>query len=157
MSMIIDGTNGLTFNNATTQASGGKVIQVVNAQFDNPAQVTTTSSTPSSTVLTATITPLFATSKILAMTNTQIVNNASTNYGFVAIYRNGTVSLGWNSVVYCASGGSVWVPTTNISYDAPATTSATTYTLYIKAGSGQLNVFWGSGTSSTITLMEISA
>ena len=155
--MIIDGTNGLTFNNATTQASGGKVIQVVNAQFDNPAQVTTTSSTPSSTVLTATITPLFATSKILAMTNTQIVNNASTNYGFVAIYRNGTVSLGWNSVVYCASGGSVWVPTTNISYDAPATTSATTYTLYIKAGSGQLNVFWGSGTSSTITLMEISA
>jgi len=134
----------------------GSVLQVVNAQFDGPTQVSTTSSTPQSTVLTVTITPKFATSKILVMANTQIYNNANTNYGYIAIYRNNTTSLGFNSVIY---GGTsvVWVPATNISYDSPATTSATTYTLYYKAGSGQINVFWGPDTSSTITAMEIAA
>jgi hypothetical protein len=132
----------------------GSVIQTVNAQFDNPTQVNTTSTTPQSTILTLTITPTSATSKILIMANFQIFNNANTNYGYTAIYRNGTTSLGWNSLTY--GGSSVnWVPATNISYDSPATTSATTYTLYYKAGAGQINVFWGSGATSTITAMEI--
>ena len=134
----------------------GSVLQVVNAQFDSPTQVSTSSTTPQSTVLTLTITPKFATSKILVMANFQIFNNAATNYGFTAIYRNGSTSLGFNSLTY--SGGTVnWVPATNISYDSPATTSATTYTLYYKAGAGVFNVFWGSGASSTITAMEIAA
>jgi hypothetical protein len=134
----------------------GSVLQVVNAQFDNPTQVSTTSTSPQSTVLTLTITPTSATSKILVMANTQILNNAATNYGYIGIYRNGSVSLGFNSVIYGGSGVA-WVPATNISYDSPATTSATTYTLYYKAGAGQVNVFWGAGTSSTITAMEIAA
>ena len=41
MTMIIDGTNGLTFNNATTQASAGCVLQVVNATTNT--QVTSAS------------------------------------------------------------------------------------------------------------------
>ena len=53
MSMIIDGTNGLTFNNATTQASAGQVLQVVNATY--ATQVSNNTQTPADTNLTATI------------------------------------------------------------------------------------------------------
>ncbi len=140
----------------TGSPQSGSVLQVVNATFNAPAQVSTSSTTPQSTVLTVTITPKFATSKILVMANTQIFNDSATGYGYIGIYRNGTTSLGFNSVTY--GGSSVnWVPATNISYDSPATTSATTYTLYYKAGAGVFNVFWGAATTSTITAMEIAA
>ena len=67
MSMIIDGTNGLTFNNATTQASAGSVLQVVSAAI--ATYVSSSSSTFADTGVTATITPKFATSKILILIN----------------------------------------------------------------------------------------
>jgi hypothetical protein len=134
----------------------GSVIQVVNAQFDNPSQFTTTSTSAVSTTLTLSITPKFATSKILVFSNTQIINQANGVSGGVAIYRNGSTSLGWNSWFY-SSASNAWFPATNISYDSPATTSATTYTVYIKSNAGTISVFWGSGSSSTITAMEIAA
>lgn len=155
MTMIIDGTNGLTFNNATTQASAGQVLQVVNAQFDNATQVSTSSSTPTSSVVTASITPKFATSKILVLVNTQVTQTSGSS-GAVAIYRGTSTSLGWNGWVYGSSSQN-WFPTTLISQDSPATTSSTTYTMYYKSNSGSISVFWGSGASSTITLMEIAA
>ena len=43
MSLILDGTNGLTFNNATTQASAGVVLQVVNATTTTQVSTTSTS------------------------------------------------------------------------------------------------------------------
>jgi hypothetical protein len=156
MTMIIDGTNGLTFNNATTQASAGQVLQVVNATFPNQAQQTTSSSSPVSTALTLSITPKFATSKILVISNTQIINQANGVWAGVAIYRNGSTSLCFNSYVY-GSASVNWVPATNISYDSPATTSATTYTLYLQTSGGSASIFWGSGGTSTITAMEIAA
>ena len=145
---------GTIINTGSPQS--GSVIQVVNAQFDNPSQFTTTSTSAVSTTLTLSITPKFATSKILVFSNTQIINQASGVNGGMAIYRNGSTSLGWNSWFY-GSASNNWVPATNISYDSPATTSATTYTLYIKSGGGTISVFWGSGSSSTITAMEIAA
>jgi len=33
MSLILDGTGGITFNNSTVQASAGSVLQVVNATY----------------------------------------------------------------------------------------------------------------------------
>lgn len=140
----------------TTNLGAGSVIQVVNATFDEPSQFTTSSTTPVSTVLTVSITPKFATSKIIVISNTQIINQSNGVWAGYAIFRNGVTSLGWNSFVY---GGSsvIWVPATNISYDSPATTSATTYTLCVKTSGGSASVFWGSGGTSTITAMEIAA
>jgi len=134
----------------------GSVLQVVNATFANQTQLTTSSSSPVSTALTLSITPKFASSKILVMANTQIINQATGVYAGIAIYRNGSTSLGFNSYVY--GGSSVnWVPATNISYDSPATTSATTYTVYFQTSGGTASIFWGSGGTSTITAMEIAA
>jgi hypothetical protein len=64
MSLILDGTGGITFNNSTTQASAGQVLQVVSAQ-ETSSTSTTSGSYVDMGTLSATITPKFATSKIL--------------------------------------------------------------------------------------------
>ena len=140
----------------TGSPQSGSVLQVVNATFANQAQLTTSSSSPVSTALTLSITPKFASSKILVMANTQIINQATGVYAGIAIYRNGSTSLGFNSYVY-GSASVTWTPATNISYDSPATTSATTYTVYFQTSGGTASIFWGSGGTSTITAMEIAA
>ena len=62
MTMIIDGTNGLTFNNNTVQASAGQVLQVVST-IKTDTFSTTSNGWTSVTNLSAIITPKFATSK----------------------------------------------------------------------------------------------
>jgi hypothetical protein len=158
MSMIIDGTNGLTFNNATTQASAGCVLQVVNATYS-----TTTSSTTSTFVdtgLSATITPKFSTSKILVIVNQNGVgHNATNTYMFLQLLRGSTVicsfekQFGYNSTAannFSASTGTNYL-------DSPATTSAVTYkTQMNNQGSGIVYCQAYGSESSTITLMEIA-
>jgi hypothetical protein len=151
MSMIIDGTNGLTFNNATTQASAGSVLQVVNALSNT---YTTTTSTSFTTIITATITPKFSTSKIL------ILCSASGLTGYINTSLNdnaGTV------LAYPAQSGSNVVYTSgSLSFShSPATTSAYSYTLRFASTSAgntaRINDYASSPTTSTITLMEIAA
>jgi len=159
MTFIIDGTAGATFPNGTNpQAAPSKVLQVVSATY--ATQTSTTSSTFSATGLTATITPLFSTSKILILSSftVAVVGNSPANAGY-ALYRNNTTQLIYNS--YTENGSN------NINYlthgesanylDSPATTSATTYTLYYRAAnSGTAYINSGSNTS-VITLLEIAA
>ena len=169
MSMIIDGTNGLTFNNATTQASAGSVLQVVQGSYST--YTTTTSTSLVSTGLTASITPKFSTSKILVLVNP----NMAIYYGTAAIatlqlqitrgatqilYQDRAIAInagtGGGGVIYSAVSLGLSV------LDSPATTSATTYTLNFAVAngsmSGRINDY-NSTTStngSTITLMEIA-
>ena len=63
MTFVVDGTNGLTFPNSTTQASASKVLQVVQAVKTDT--FSTASSYTSVTGLSASITPSSSTSKIL--------------------------------------------------------------------------------------------
>jgi hypothetical protein len=142
-------------------APAGTVLQVVNVAYSTAISTSSTSYTD--TGLTATITPKFATSKILAfvdITGTQkgglngalglqLVRNSTSILLFesVALYTSGTVST--NAVGACS---------TNY-LDSPATTSATTYKVQYKAFEGTVyvnSVYSGSQTSSTITLMEIA-
>jgi hypothetical protein len=155
MSMIIDGTNGLTFNNATTQASAGQVLQVVNATYST--QVSTTSSSYVTAGLTASITPKFSTSKILVLISGTGQASANGNAKFI-IYRNGTTGLTstfQNDIENPSTVYGLAVPINLSSIDSPATTSSTSYTLYFLTNSGtaysQIN-----GATSSITLMEIS-
>jgi hypothetical protein len=174
MTMIIDGTNGLTFNNATTQASAGQVLQVVNATTST--QVIINTNTYTDTTLTATITPKFATSKILVLLTQpyNVSSSASTSGTFAGIQllRNGTAIY----TPVADSGGpymfSVYSTTTNnpgyravwnLSYlDSPATTSAVIYKTqgrrYNSNSSITVQENDSNGNSiSTITLMEIAA
>jgi hypothetical protein len=173
MTMIIDGTNGLTFNNATTQNSGGKVIQVAQTFFPSTFS-TTSSSFTDVTGLSLAITPQFNTSKLLVFVNLYGSNSVNTGATLFSLNRNGSSvgggtasgsrpsaigmgSIPYNSQVYC----------TSISYlDSPATTSAVTYQVQIKTQSGNTAALgYATGESNdanygrfpaTITVLEIA-
>ena len=154
MTFIIDGTSGLTFNNATTQNSGGKVIQVVNAT--NSTSSTTTSTSLVTTGLTASITPLFNTSKILVIIGFKQGNTANgANY---AIYRNASNIT--STTGYTTNASAIYTYIQFSLLDAPATTSSTSYTLYQCSNGAGTVYFMNNNTSdfpASITLMEVAA
>ena len=169
MSMIIDGTNGLTFNNATTQASAGNVLQVV--QATTTTSVTNLTTTYADTNLTATITPKFATSKILITVNQAMYVYDTTSVfsaqAGIQIVRNSTaVFNNGNKEVFgfYYPGASARMDIEGIitySYlDSPATTSAITYKTQgalNQGGTGESVIFQSGSGASLITLMEIAA
>jgi hypothetical protein len=161
MTMILDGSAGVTFPNSTVQASAGQVLQVVNATYGT--QVTSSSTTLVDTGLTATITPKFSTSKILVLVSQNGCDSSAGNADnglTLSLYRNSTLinlfalALGYTNTTLrqIQSASTVYL-------DSPATTSAVTY----KTQFGQWNTSVASvavnanGVSSTITLMEIAA
>jgi hypothetical protein len=158
MTTIIDGTAGITFPNSTVQASAGQVLQVVNATYST--FVSTSSSTPSDTGLTASITPRFSTSKILVIVNQVGCRKQSNNTRMGLRVLRGATSIiqfesngGWtNSTAASGFGGS------GASYvDSPATTSATTYKTQFWSIDGTAQVETNvDNATSTITLMEIA-
>jgi hypothetical protein len=151
MSMVIDGTNGLTFNNATTQNSGGKVIQVVNATFTGTGSVSNTSFTATS--LTASITPLFSTSKILVIVQNNLY--ATNPVAYATVYRGSSTNLGASNGLVEIGLSSTWACYPMVVLDSPSTTSSTSYTVYAKSGTGSV-FFAGDSMLNTITLMEIA-
>ena len=162
MSMIIDGTNGITFNNATTQASAGSVLQVVNAIYST--QVGTTSNSFIDTGLTATITPKFSTSKILVIVDQTGIGKGggSGNYIQLKLVKNSTTLAYFESLgTFTNAAGLNYIGSCSMNYlDSPATTSATTYKTQFTNGDNVNPVYVqtlnGFQASSTITLMEIA-
>ena len=150
MSLILDGTAGVTFPNSTIQASAGQVLQIVTA---TTTSTTSTSAGPTTTGLTATITPKFSSSKILVTVQGRAYNTTQNNENYWYIYR--ASSSVWNTrTLYTSTGGGL-AAYQQISYlDSPATTSATTYTLYMSTAGGLFYYFVD--VSSMITLMEIA-
>jgi hypothetical protein len=131
----------------------GSVLQVVTFNSD-AARGTTTSTSFVASTLAATITPTSATSKIYIVT-TFPAFTTSTNVANYTIYRDAT-NIG-------GTGGFVANVTNNtyasvaMSYlDSPATTSATTYTVYYKTNNNTVGISDNSF-RSTMTLMEIAA
>jgi hypothetical protein len=161
MTMIIDGTNGLTFNNATTQASAGNVLQVVSATTTTTVSVS--NSTFVDTTLTATITPKFATSKILVLFSQngmrKVVGQVADDIG-IKLFRNSTlIAQPAFYAGYTATSINLYGLSCSLSYlDSPATTSAITYKTQIANadGSGAVST-QANNETSTITLMEIAA
>jgi len=169
MSMIIDGTSGVTFPNSTVQASAGKLLQVVYATTNTSATNTTT--TFADTNLTATITPQFSTSKILVsivqamyLYDTSSADDAGVG---LQIQRNGSTIF---SPTVTRDLLSFYVPTGTTRFDigtneplqyldSPSSTSALTYKTQFalsSSGNGQTAICNGGSLVSTITLMEIA-
>ena len=148
----------------------GSVLQVVNVSYSTR----TSYSNPggwSATGLTATITPQFATSKILILATQhmyQSVTNSQNNVGMgLQVVRNSTTiwaTAGNYGAIYnyisvdSASGAreQAIVPTITL-LDSPATTSATTYLINGIMGNTGTLVFQDDSKISTMTLMEIAA
>jgi hypothetical protein len=131
------------------------VLQVVYASYSTVASNSTT--TYADTGLTATITPKFATSKILILVSQNGVYASSTNTGVgLAILRGTSANICQFSRL--EGFGSATIISSSASYlDSPATTSATTYKTQFALGqnTGTVTVQNNSDTS-TITLLEIA-
>ena len=174
MSMIIDGTSGVTFPNSTVQASAGNVLQVVNATLNT--SVSTTSATYVDTGLSASITPKFSTSKILVIVSLNNVSQDGGDLTFLNLLRGSTTLINNNSgggattaQAWATGGGAVYtgnnrqISNPSLQYlDSPSTTSSTTYKIQIKRGNGGTSYLnqWALNSDnagvSSITLMEIA-
>lgn len=141
-------------------APSGSVLQVVS--FATTANTSTTSGTPVATGLTASITPTSSSNKIHVSFSGMF--QKSTGSGIfaslgVAIYRGAslliyTTRYGGYSGVQAA----LYMPASGQYLDSPATTSSTSYTVYIfNEVNGSAVAINNDSSSSTITLMEIAA
>jgi len=137
----------------TARLPAGSVLQVVTSSSN-----TTQSGTATVGVLTASITPISASSKIVALGNLVLGLTASSNaYGTGTIFR-GTTSGTQIAFVYSgvASAISAAMNLSVFGIDSPNTTSAQIYTLAAGRGSGGTSSWSTDGTSYSLTLMEIA-
>jgi len=139
----------------------GSVLQVVQGLLTTQVSTTTLYSFVT-TGLTASITPSSATSKILATVSGTGFTSASTVQGVFTLYKNSTNLSTYGFTLVYAQGATSQAGITFSYLDSPATTSATTYTLYFSnansAGTVTFNSpsAFGQGTA-TIILQEIAA
>jgi hypothetical protein len=162
--LTLPDNTGTILTNATTAGfPAGSVLQVVSTTYSTLA--TSSSSTYADTGLTASITPTSATSKILVLVNQagcgKETNNTNLNLKLV---RGATDLIEFEKI-----GGYVNANTANYFgscstcyLDSPATTSSTTYKTQFASRANNATVylqsaFTGTGSVSTITLMEIAA
>jgi hypothetical protein len=175
MASIINGSSPtVTFSDGTTQATSaivsgyvpyanlpaGSVLQVV--QYSIQSQQASSSTTFVTSNLTGTITPKFATSKVLICVNGGKNYSSGGTATFCQLYRNGSAlgaGAGWT-----ASEAPATATGSNHSacyLDSPATTSTVTYTPYYRNGGSAGTVYFADGGSTagnvTMTLMEIAA
>jgi hypothetical protein len=184
MALILDGSNGITFpsgsvqnnavaNNAAITAlvgsrglsntivPAGTVLQVVSATYSTQTS-TTTNGTFIDTGLTASITPLFSTSKILVLLNHNGIgksNDNSANDMTIRLYRGATlIATPTVYSMYTATAFTWFGSCSTLSLlDSPATTSSTTYKTQFNNSDGGGTIFiQQSGATSTLTLMEIA-
>lgn len=150
---------------ATVQSTGfsypSAVLQVVNATYG--VQQTTSSGTFSATGLTASITPKFATSKILVTVHQNGCGKSTNDMTLqVKLQRNGSDILVLSGqAAYTQTGAYNNIGSISGEYlDSPATTSSVTYATVFAAYSPAATAFVQSSVGiqsvSTITLTEIA-
>jgi hypothetical protein len=165
MAFTISGTNGINLGTQPltgvlpdANAPSGSVIQVVNSTYST--QTATTSTSFVTTGLSASITPSSSSSKILIVASYTALDTTTYQQSWHTIYR-GSTNLGHSSYGMLQWYGNVNNPYSfqvALSYlDSPSTTSSTTYSTYMRSGSGQSIRAFESGTVGSIILMEIAA
>ena len=169
---VLTVNSGATAPQWSTPAGGGKVLQVVYAEYSTNVAITTDSSY-SDTGSTITITPTSATSKVLIFSALAAGLNKNDNLGqggTFQLLRGATTvfqqQASANSALFTrmATGDSsqtIVYGIYPINYlDSPATTSATTYKIQGKvlysSASGKINC-QSESTKSTMIAMEIGA
>ena len=164
---------------------GGGIIQVVQAVKTDAEELSSTTTEQLITGMQATITPKFATSKVLVQVVLHAAVGGSFAYHYAVLKRGSTAicigdtgNAGQSRATlslqspnhYSDNNSGLYGPGQScINFlDSPATTSAVTYGLYHRDGTGAANSLYinrGAGndqayynrTASTFTLMEVSA
>jgi len=162
--ITLPASTGTVLTTGSPQAGG--VVQVVQASTTTDTIVATTTYTD--TTLTATITPKFATSKILVLVSQayNVSKDGADNGHAIRILRDGSVVFSGDSTYV---GGYFYTSTTTsflvagrefVQYlDSPASTSALTYKTQGRSDSSDSNGkarYQPSSSTSVITLLEIA-
>ena len=138
---------------------GGKVLQVVSANYST--EVSSSVSSFTDTGLTATITPTSATSKILVLVNQAGIQKRNDTQMDIRLLRDASTIINdfAGSAGFTNSTETNYVGSVSTSYlDSPATTSSVTYKTQFNSVSSVFRTQVQSDSStSTITLMEIAA
>jgi len=154
-----------TSGNTISVASGhvihqpGSILQVVTAQTTGSStNVTSTSFVEVSNQLRAIITPKFATSKLLVMFQSSMYRSTSTSnpWGVQTIFRDGVDIAGGNyqfgyTQVSAATGSAIHSGIKSVDAN---NTNATTFSLYVRAGSNHTMQL--ESADRNITVMEIA-
>jgi len=144
--------------------SHGKILQVVSTAKTDEF-TSTSSSLADITGLSVDITPSSTSSKVLILSQVTVGSPSATNFSLQFV-RDSTEILngdtGFNNTIDFGRHFATATDAFTLLYlDSPATTSATTYKMQIRVGSGTVYVNRGSSTAyggtSTITVMEVSA
>ena len=137
----------------------GKIGQIVQSVKNDATTITSTSY--ATTSFTASITPTATSSKILICTSLTIDNNSDMRTD-ATVYRGSTnlfdgvndnsALISFNSI----AEGRLILMQSNTYLDSPSSTSALTYTIYMKVQDSQATLI-GADATSTLTLMEVLA
>jgi hypothetical protein len=159
MAISTIGQNGLQQSQILTAAQmpTGSTLQVVSATNGTPTQSTSTSFVQ--TNLTASITPKFSNSRIMVLVSTSVYFSSTSAYAFYSVYRNNTTNLGSSyglAQMSCPALPNVDLQLNIMTIDSPATTSSTSYTLWVRAGGSGNTITNDNLSTNTIILMEIA-
>tara|TARA_A100000171_G_scaffold44828_1_gene47980 strand:+ start:785 stop:1282 length:498 start_codon:yes stop_codon:yes gene_type:complete len=157
-----DKIEGVTAS-GTVQMPEGSVIQVVSGE--DSGGLTTSSTSYVDSGLSATITPKFSSSKILVIVqnSARATTTTSNGSGTESQIHRGSTAIGQIAITRVREQtGSA--STQNVqggghlnTLDSPSTTSATTYSVKIRAQHADISAVYNDGNSgSVITLMEIA-
>ncbi len=148
---------GLADGSAATDAVAFdqiKILQTVTASITS--NTTTSSTTFVDSALSVAITPTSSSSRILIIV-TGWGSQDVTNKGVQWTISRGTTNLGATDglLAFLSSAGTAQVAVAMTIVDSPATTSATTYKVRLKASTGGTAEFGLSSVTSVIVAMEI--
>ena len=158
--------SGITGSRGIPKAAmpAGSILQVISTTTTSAFTTTNNISSPAQiTGLTATITPTSSSSQVLVIVQLAAATTQGTNHAGAILYRGGSATDGRIGNIYQGDAGTV------VNYvisflDSPATTSATTYSVYYgNDGAGTVyinrsnNGAAATTPSSSITVMEVAA
>jgi hypothetical protein len=137
---------------------GGKVLQVQNQHFTSA--VNTTSTSFADTGITKAITPSATSSKILITLAIKLSTSSNSNERIMTQILRGSSVIALNERTLLSNNSDTQAMVGYQFLDSPNTTSATTYKIQWRCINGitvRLNDYEGTGSFSSLTLMEIGA
>jgi hypothetical protein len=147
----------LAWSGSAWIGASGKILQVVQA---TSAATTTISLSTYASIgpLTATITPIATTSKILVSATVGAILKENNTWANIKLFRGATDILTAGSYIGYTGTATANGSSASLTYlDSPATVSATTYEVKMASASNISYIQINAAATNTITLMEISA
>ena len=135
----------------------GHIVQTIQNALNASAYTTTSTSYQAVTDMSVTITPKFASSKVLVTFNCGgaiVGDSTNQNAVHIRIKRGSTVIRELGRYGYNRNDDYSSIPIFLTYLDSPNTTSATTYTIEIKTDSGSMHINRDGGTNGGVTIAQ---